>query len=177
MAQLRKRHIGLNGSTLPEDTVALSKRYRHGNESDKYMCMCMLVGIGARSQDWTACRGVPSQLSMTESHHLLMSTLIHECDGRYLLPMLPLGQNPTATALHSMAAPKHPVSDDGIMDTTVRWVMASALTTLAPVMTLVHVAWSTGSAYTKWLYHPLVYVFNVLLRVKARRDPWWHATI
>ena len=36
MAQLRKRHIGLNGSTLPEDTVALLKRYKHGNESDKY---------------------------------------------------------------------------------------------------------------------------------------------
>ena len=35
MAQLRSRHVGLNGSTLPEDTVALLKRYKHGNESDK----------------------------------------------------------------------------------------------------------------------------------------------
>ena len=54
MAQLRKRHIGLNGSTLPEDTVALLKRYKHGNESEKYY-LCMLMGIGARRQDWTAC--------------------------------------------------------------------------------------------------------------------------
>ena len=36
MAQLKSRHVGLNGSTLPEDTVAVLKRYRHGNESDKY---------------------------------------------------------------------------------------------------------------------------------------------
>ena len=51
--------------------------------------------------------------------------------------------------------------------------MASALTTHAPVMTLVHVAWRAGSAYTKWLGHPLV---HVLLKVKARRNPRWHAT-
>ena len=48
-----------------------------------------------------------------------------------------------------------------------------ALTTQAPVMTLVHVAWRAGSAYTKWLGHPLV---HVLLRVKARRNLRWHAT-
>ena len=59
------------------------------------------------------------------------------------------------------------------MDTTVRWAMASALTTQAPVMTLVHVAWRAGSAYNKWLGHPLV---HVLLRIKARRNPQWHAT-
>ena len=58
------------------------------------------------------------------------------------------------------------------MDTTVRWAMALALTTQVPLMTLVHVAWRAGSAYTKWLGHPLV---HVLLRVKARRNPQWRA--
>ena len=58
------------------------------------------------------------------------------------------------------------------MDTTVRWAMASTLTTQAPVMTLVRVAWSAGSAFTKWLGHPLV---HDLLRLKARRNCRWHA--
>ena len=66
----------------------------------------------------------------------------------------------------------NPVSDDGTMNMTVRWAMASALTTQAPVMTLVHVAWRAPSAYTKWLGHPLM---HVPLRVKARRNPRWHA--
>ena len=77
-----------------------------------------------------------------------------------------------STAWHGCSQ-ANPISDDGTMDTTVRWAMASALTTQSPVMTLVHVAWRAGSAYTKWLGHPLV---HVLLRVKARRNPQWHAT-
>ena len=36
MAQLRSQQVGRNGSTLSADTVALLKRYEHGNESDKY---------------------------------------------------------------------------------------------------------------------------------------------
>ena len=40
-------------------------------------------------------------------------------------------------------------------------------------MTLVHVAWMAGSAYTEWLGHPLV---HVLLRVKACCNPRWQAT-
>ena len=76
-----------------------------------------------------------------------------------------------STAWHGFSQ-ANPVSDDGTMDTTVGWAMASALTTQAPVMTLVHVPWRAGSAYTKWLGHPLV---HVLLRVKARRNPHWHA--
>ena len=59
------------------------------------------------------------------------------------------------------------------METTVRWAMASALNTQAPMMTLVHVAWRAGSACTKWLGHPLV---HVLLRIKTHRNPRWHAT-
>ena len=77
-----------------------------------------------------------------------------------------------STAWHGCSQ-ANPVSDDDTMDMTVRWAMASALTTQNPVMTLVHVAWRAGSAYTKWLGHPLV---HVLLRVKARRNPRWHAT-
>ena len=50
--------------------------------------------------------------------------------------------------------------------------MASALTTQAPVMILVHVAWRAESTYTKWLGHPLV---HVLLMIKARLNPQWHA--
>ena len=133
--------------------------------------LCILMGIEARPQDWTACSGVPSQLSMRDSHHLLMSILTCESIGHHLLPMLPLGQNMTATALHGMAAPKQ--TQFQMTDTTVRWAMRSALTTQNPVMTLVHVAWRAGSAYTKWLGHPLV---HVLLRVKACRNPRWHAT-
>ena len=59
------------------------------------------------------------------------------------------------------------------MDMTVRGAMASVRTTQSPVMTLMHIAWRTGSAYIKWLGHPLV---HVLLNVKARRNPRWHAT-
>ena len=58
------------------------------------------------------------------------------------------------------------------MDKTIRWAMASALTTQAPVMTVVHVASKPDSAYTKWLGHPLV---HVLLKIKARRNPQWQA--
>ena len=77
-----------------------------------------------------------------------------------------------STAWHGCSQ-ANPVSDDSTMDMTVRWAMASALTTQNPVMTLVHVAWRTGPAYTKWLGHPLV---HVLLRVKACCNPRGHAT-
>ena len=43
---------------------------------------------------------------MRDSYVLLMSILVHEATGHLLLPMLPLGQNLTATALHGMAAPR-----------------------------------------------------------------------
>ena len=68
--------------------------------------LCKLVGIEGSHQDWTACQGVPSQLSMRDLHYLLMSILTRKSIGHHLLPMLPLGQNMTATAVHGMAAPK-----------------------------------------------------------------------
>ena len=58
------------------------------------------------------------------------------------------------------------------MDTTIRWAMASALTTQAPVMTVVYVASKPDSAYTKWLGHPLV---HFLLKIKARCNSQWQA--
>ena len=36
MPKLTRRHVGLNGTTLPEDVVALIQRYKHGNEALKY---------------------------------------------------------------------------------------------------------------------------------------------
>ena len=104
MAQLSKRHVGLNGSTLPGDNVALLKRYKHGNKSDKYSVH--IDGHWRQAPGLDSLLRGPSQLSMRDLHHLLMSILIHEDIGHHLLPMLPLGQNMTATALHGMAAPK-----------------------------------------------------------------------
>lgn len=59
------------------------------------------------------------------------------------------------------------------MDTTIRWGMASALTTQASLMAVVHVASKPDSAYTKWLGHHLL---HVLLKIQARRNPQWQAT-
>ena len=39
-------------------------------------------------------------------------------------------------------------------------------------MTVVHVAPTPDSGYTKWLGHPMV---HVLLKIKARRNPQWQA--
>ena len=74
-----------------------------------------------------------------------MSILTHKSIGHRLVPMLPLGQNIAATALHGMAGPMQTqfqmtVPNGANMDMTVIWAMASALTTQAPVVTLVHVA-------------------------------------
>ena len=44
MAQLKSRHIRLDGTTFPEDVVALIKRYNHSNESLKYCVPLSVIG-------------------------------------------------------------------------------------------------------------------------------------
>ena len=174
MAHLRKRHIGLDGNTLPKDTVALLKRYKHGNESDKYT-----VHIDGH---WSQAPELDSLLrgAFSVEYERFASPLDVHPNTRKYWTRAPFAADAAFGAEHDCysiawhgCSQANPVSDDGIMDTTVRWAMASALTTQASVMTLVHVAWRAGSAYTKWLGHPLV---HVLLRVKACCNPRGHAT-
>ena len=172
MAQQRKQHIGLNGSTLPEATVALLKIYKHGNESDKYSVH--------NDGHWSQAPGPDSLLrdAFPIEYERFASPLdVHPNTRKHRTPFAADAAFGAKHDFYSTAwrgcSQADPVSDDGTMDMTVRWAMALPSTTQAPVMTLVHVAWRAGSAYTKWLGHPLV---HVLLRVKACCNPRGHAT-
>ena len=162
----------MDGSTLSEDTVALLKRYKHGDESDKYS-----VHIDGH---WRQAPRLDSLLRgafSIEYERFVSPLVVHTGTQKYWTlfaadAAFGAEHDCYSTVWHGCSQ-ANPVSDDATMDIAVRWALASALTTQAPVMTLVHVAWRTGSACTKWLGHPLV---HVLLRLKGRRNPQWHAT-
>ena len=99
----------------------------------------------------------------------------HETTGHPLLGTLFLGHSMIATVLPANGcsqATGSPPSDDAEMDKAMRWAIASALTIDGPVMTVLHLASKTNSAYTKWSGHPLVHVLmKCLPRGGAPRIP------
>ena len=166
MAQLQRRHAELSDASRSGDVVALLKRYKHGKESNKYTVHL--------SGHW--------QLSPTLND--LLGAALPIANKRFASPLdvhldtqaywTPFAADKVLGAHHSCfstawqgCSQADPPRLEDMMDTAVRWAMASALTTQDPVLTIMNLNVQPASACTKWLGHPLV---HVMLRIQPRRN-------
>ena len=172
MAQLQRRHAQLSDASLSEDVVALLKRYKHGNESGKYTVHL--------SGHWQLSPVLNDLLraALPIAHERFAFPLDVQPDTQaYWTPfaadrVFGADHDCFSTAWRGCSQADPPRQED-MMDTTVRWAMASALTTQDPVLTIMNLSLQPRSACTKWLGHPLV---HVMLKIQPWHNANWCAS-
>ena len=159
LQELEKRHAGAGQpvASLEGDVLALLKRYKHGNESTNFKVN--LATHWQISPQLSAC----IQTAFPVTYERFASPLdVHPGTVKYWTPFAEdsafgAEQDGYSTAWDGCSQASPPFSEEE-MDKAVRWAMASALTTAAPVLTIMPLSWRRNAAYTKWLGHPLVHV-------------------
>ncbi len=165
LLQHRHMHTGMFG----EDVVALLQRYKHGNES---------TGHTVHINDlWQLSTSLHDCLRATFPicHERFASPLdVHATTRYYWTSFAADSAFGARTDCYSTTwegcSQANPPSADEEMDKAVRWAMASALSTDEPVLTVMSLAYKSGSAFTNWLGHPLVHILLKCRRPTSSND-------
>ena len=122
MAQLKRRHVGLNGITLPENIVALIKRGKHGDESLRY---CVHL-----SGHWRLSPRLDSMLGAAfpiAYKRFVSPPDVHPSTTKYWTPFAADAAFGAEHDCWSIAwqgcSQASPPAEEDVMDTTIRWAM------------------------------------------------------